>query len=162
MLFRSGIVAKADQVLDIAEVYDVVLSHSTWIPHPYSLSSQMGSPSWAWTSAQDIKIVKQEDSSVQFSVRFPQGQTHYMVIRGIKPFYRIQIYGLDFRTDPRFESYNSSGYRYNEKTETLYLKMRHKSEVENIVIWFGNDPYVPENPVVVESIAEESETGLYE
>lgn len=159
---KSGIVAKADQVLDIADVYDVIVSSNTWIPHSYSLSNQMGSPSWAWTSAQDIKIAKQPDSSVQFSVRFPQGLTHYMVLRGIKPFYRIQIYGLDFRTDPRFESYNSSGYRYNEETETLYLKMRHKSEIEHILIWFGKDPYSKEVSIVSEKPVEEEVLDFFE
>lgn len=153
---KSGIVAKADQLLDIADVYTTIVSHNTWLPHSTSLTRQLGSPSWAWTSAQDITISRKDDSSVQFSVRFPQGNTHYMVIRGIKTFYRIQIYGLDFRTDPRFESYNSSGYRYNEETETLYLKMRHKSEIEHIVMWFGQDPRIPEAPSQAEPPLESS------
>jgi hypothetical protein len=73
---------------------------------------------------------------MRITASFPQGDTHYMVIKGIKPFGRIQIYGMDFRTDPRFETYNSSGYRYEAETETLFLKMRHKAEYEDVVIWF--------------------------
>jgi len=78
-----------------------------------------------------------------------------MVIRGIKPFYRIQLYGMDFRTDPRFESYNSSGYRYNEDTETLFLKMRHKVEMEDIVIYLGA-------PAPVAPVAEEGSNASVE
>lgn len=51
---------------------------------------------------------------------------------------------MDFRADPRFESYNSSGYRYNAETETLYLKMRHKQEYEDIVIYYGKPQIEPE------------------
>ena len=44
---------------------------------------------------------------------------------------------MDFHPDPSFESYNSSGYRYNEDTGTLYLKMRHKAEYEDVTLYFG-------------------------
>jgi hypothetical protein len=74
---------------------------------------------------------------MRITASFPQGDTHYMVIKGIKPFGRIQIYGMDFHTDPRFESYNSSGYKYDAETGTLFLKMRHKAENEDVVIWFS-------------------------
>ena len=76
---------------------------------------------------------------MRISVGFPQGDTHYMVFKGIKPFDRIQIYGMEFHTDPRFETYNSSGYRYDAATETLYLKMRHKTEYEDVVLWFSKE-----------------------
>ena len=41
-------------------------------------------------------------------------------------------YDMSFRTDPRFETYNSSGYVYKKNTETLLLKSRHKSQLEKI------------------------------
>ncbi len=150
---KSGIVAKAEQLLDPAEVYPAVMSGNSWYPHALSLSSSLGPGVWAWTSAQSVKAETRIDGSISFTVRFPQGDTHYMVVRGVKPFNRIQIYGMDFRTDPRFESYNSSGYRYNEETSTLYLKMRHKAEIEEVVIWPGAvlkeapvESASPENP----------------
>ena len=134
---NAGIVAKSDKMLDPASLFPLVLSGETWYPHALSLATQAEPGVWAWTCAQSIKISKPSEGSMKITTRFSQGETHYMVLRGIKPFNRIQIYGMDFRTDPRFESYNSSGYRYNEETGTLYLKMRHKSEYEDVVIWFG-------------------------
>ena len=39
---------------------------------------------------------------------------------------------MAFRTDPRFETYNSSGYVYKKTTETLLLKSRHKTQYEKV------------------------------
>ena len=39
---------------------------------------------------------------------------------------------MQFRTDPRFETYNSSGYVYKDKGQTLLLKSRHKKRFEDI------------------------------
>lgn len=131
---------KGTVTLDPATVYPVLVTGNNWYPHALSLASQAGPGVWAWTSAQSVKILKVSEELIKITARFPQGETHYMVVRGIKSFYRILIYGLDFRTDPRFESYNSSGYVYNEQTQTLYLKMRHKMEYEDILIYTGTDP----------------------
>jgi hypothetical protein len=137
---QSGIVAKSDLMLDPAQVYPVLVTGNTWYPHSLSLSLQAGPGVWAWTSAQSVKITKPSENMIKIITQFPQGETHYMVLRSIKPFYRILIYGIDFRTDARFETYNSSGYVYNEQTETLYLKMRHKAEFEEVIIYSGKDP----------------------
>ena len=68
---------------------------------------------------------------------------------------------MDFRTDPRFESYNSSGYRYNAETRTLFLKMRHRDEFEDIVIYHGipeeAEP-APEEAAVQSSVPAEAGT----
>jgi len=59
-----------------------------------------------------------------------------MILNGIEQFSSIEIYGLQFRTDPRFETYNSSGYVYNAQTKTLFLKFRHKSPVETVRLFY--------------------------
>jgi len=59
-----------------------------------------------------------------------------MVVRGVKPFNRIQIYGMDFRTDPRFERYDSSGWAYSASEQTLLLKMKHRSPTEYVRIFY--------------------------
>jgi hypothetical protein len=146
-----GIVAKSDRILDSATLYPLVLSGNTWYPRSLSLSLQSGASMWAWTSAQSVSATKPGADSLKITTRFPQGETHYMVIRGVRPFSRIQIYGMDFHPDGRFETYNSSGYRYNETTHTLYLKMRHKSEYEEVVLWFSP---VAAKPSVEKSPAE--------
>lgn len=136
----DGVVARTDRMIPPADLYPLVVSSNTWYPRALSLASSAGPGVWVWTSAQSVSVQSPASNVLRFTTRFPQGETHYMVFRGIKPFYRIQIYGMDFRTDPRFESYNSSGYRYNEETETLYMKMLHKAEYEDVTIWFGRPP----------------------
>ena len=59
-----------------------------------------------------------------------------MILSGIEQFSSIEIYGLQYRTDPRFETYNSSGYVYNAQTKTLFLKFRHKSPVETVRLFY--------------------------
>ncbi len=134
---RTGVIAKAERVLDAVTLYPLVMPNNSWNPRAVSLAASAGAGVWAWTSALDVRVSRPSAEQYKIIVRFPQGESHYMVLRGIKPFYRIQLYGMDFRTDQRFESYNSSGYVYNEQTETLYLKMRHKTEEEEVILYLG-------------------------
>jgi hypothetical protein len=66
---------------------------------------------------------------------------------------------MSFRTDPRFETYNSSGYVYKRPSETLLLKSRHKTEFEKVRLVYKESKPAPA-PVVEETpapAAEESE-----
>ncbi|HHU36938.1 MAG TPA: hypothetical protein GXZ47_06890 [Treponema sp.] len=134
----------AGKILPTEDAYPLVMTGSAWYPRAISLAREDSAGVWAWTASRAISVSRNPDGGVRFVVQFPRGQTHYMVMSGIKPFSKIQLYGMDFRTDPRFESYNSSGYRYNAETETLYLKMRHKEEYEDIVIYYGIPQREPE------------------
>ena len=91
----------------------------------------------------DQEHSKDEEETITLETKFPQGATHYMILNNIEPFKSIEIYGMKFRTDPRFETYNSSGYVYNARTKTLFLKYRHKSETE-IVKLIYKEEVVPE------------------
>jgi len=109
---------------------------------------------WAWTAAQGISASQQSDS-LDIAVRFPAGETHYMMIRGIRPFARIQLYGMDFRTDPQFERYDSSGWAYNAQEQTLLLKMKHRVTEEHVMIIFREAP----RPEAAPEAAKESEAA---
>ena len=93
---------------------------------------------WAWTTAQAVSTTTQNDM-LDISVSFPAGETHYMIIRGMRPFARLQLYNMDFRTDPQFERYDSSGWSYISQEQTLIVKMKHRDTVEHIRI-FGWSP----------------------
>lgn len=100
-------------------------------PHAAGLSGGM----WAWTTASGISMT-QNSNMADISVSFPMGETHYMIIRGVRPFTRIQLYDIDFRTDPQFERYDSSGWSYSASEQTLLVKMKHRSSVEHIRIFY--------------------------
>jgi hypothetical protein len=90
---------------------------------------------WAWTAASAVAAT-QENNILDISVSFPAGETHYMMIRGIRPFSKIQIYNMDYHTDPQFERYDSSGWVYSSQDQILILKMKHRSPVEHIKIFY--------------------------
>jgi hypothetical protein len=90
---------------------------------------------WAWTAAGSIQTTV-EQNVLDIEVSFPVGEEHYMLIQGLRPFARIQLYGMDFRTDPQFERYDSSGWVYNAARQTLLLKMRHQTPVEHVKIFW--------------------------
>jgi len=107
--------------------------------HPRSMPLVSSGNIWAWTAAQAVRAVQQNDV-MDIVVSFSAGETHYIMIRGIRPFARIQLYNMDFRTDPQFERYDSSGWSYNSQDQTLLVKMRHRIQDERIRIIFREAP----------------------
>jgi hypothetical protein len=95
---------------------------------------------WTWTAASAIQAAYSRtevgNAILDISVSFPAGETHYMIIRGIRPFVQLQLYNIPFRTDPQFERYDSSGWAYFASEQTLVLKMKHRSAVEHIEIFY--------------------------
>jgi hypothetical protein len=89
---------------------------------------------WAWTAVSSLSVTQNGDIT-DIAVSFPVGETHYMMLRGVKPFTKIQLYGIDYRTDPQFERYDSSGWVYSSQEQTLLLKVKHQNPVEHIVIY---------------------------
>ena len=104
---------------------------------------------WAWTAASGISAV-QKNNVMDISVSFPIGETHYMMIRGIKPFSRIVLHDTGWRSDSQFERYDSSGWIYSEREQILVLKLRHRVQVEHILVdWEPVKP--PPRPPVEEA-----------
>lgn len=91
---------------------------------------------WAWTSAKSISTSTDEDGTITLQTSFPAGYTHYMIVHNVEPFKSIEIYDMMFRTDARFESYNSSGYVYDASSKTLFLKYRHKTYTEKVRLFY--------------------------
>ncbi|UTC62054.1 hypothetical protein E4O05_11115 [Treponema sp. OMZ 787] len=154
---KLGLMANDALILYAEKLYPAAIRDNPHYPHAESLALKSEPGIWAWTSAQEINVLKNDAKIFSFRISSKTGNTHYLIIRGIRPFYRIQIHGLDFRTDPRFEIYNSSGYVYDERTRTLLLKMKHKKDDEDIVLFLGRPPEpAPASPAVQEGTAGEN------
>ncbi len=146
---QLALIADDSRILDAGVLYPLVMPDNTWYPHAQSLALQSEAGIWAWTCTQHIEVLENTARTLLLRIRFPEGQSHYLTLHGIRPFYRIELYGIPFRSDTRFEIYNSSGYAYNANSKILYLKMRHKSEYELIRLSFGAAPQQkPAQPVV--------------
>ncbi|MDR3173541.1 MAG: hypothetical protein LBU19_04760 [Treponema sp.] len=94
---------------------------------------------WAWTASPEIRVIR-EGQILDIAVSFPAGESHYLLIQGLEPFYRLQFYGTDWRTDPNFERYDSSGWAYYPRDRTLILKVKHRAEIEHIRLYTGSPP----------------------
>ena len=107
---------------------------SPFLPRSVSLNIDSGNI-WALTAAENPAIT-QRSNGYDISVSFPLGEAHYMILRGIEPFSRIQLNNVDYRTASDFEIYNSSGYVYNAQDRTLLLKIMHREDIEYIRIFY--------------------------
>jgi len=106
---------------------------------------------WAWTASSSVKS-SWSDGNLNIAFSFPVNMTHHIIIRGIRPFIKLQIHGMDWRTDSQFEQYDSSGWVYYPQDQILILKLRHRLQVENIrIIYIREEP----PPVIEEDAAGE-------
>ncbi len=138
IISQEGASLSSFRLSQLAELYPIVVENEFY-PHSTVLGYYNDSPVWTWTCAQDITYTKTSDGTIDIRIQFPLGNTHYIIINGVPTFHaNIEIQGMPFRTDPRFETYNSSGYVYQSDTQTLFLKSRHKSQSE--LIRLGCDP----------------------
>ena len=116
----------------LANLYPVLFYDNPNYPHFEKIHEENGVITWAWTCTNNFGYKADSPTSTTISIPFSMGSTHYVILKGIKKFTSIYIYDIAFRTDSRFESYNSSGYIYKPETSTLLLKSRHKEDVEDI------------------------------
>lgn len=121
--------------ITMADVYPILVDNP-YYPHNKVLSRTPGGVIWAWTCVPSISYSAQTNSAT-ISITFPKNEINYVIVNGIISFNEIEIYGLSFHSDPRFESYNSSGFIYDETKNALFLKSRHKSETEIVRLSYG-------------------------
>ena len=131
----TGEISESPQTsaLTTARLYRI-LNPGDFYPRAVAIGATANSI-WTWTAAQTV-TASQDNNVMDIAVTFPAGETHYMIIRGVRPFTKIQLYNMDFRTDPQFERYDSSGWSYISQEQTLILKMKHKAEKEDIKIFY--------------------------
>ena len=83
------------------------------------------------------KIVSQSitGTEARFSFRFPAGIAEHIVISGVPAFDHITMHGIRWRTDPQFQSY-TDGWVYSVSTKTLYVKIKHREDIEELAVHF--------------------------
>lgn len=81
-------------------------------------------------------IQEKTEYGLQFSTSYPEGYSHYVILEGIIPFEKIQLYGINYNMDPEFEIYNASGYFYKRNEKKLFVKMKHKKAQEEIKLFY--------------------------
>jgi len=115
---------------------------------------------WAWTITQTLRAYFNADGNFTISVTFFSNMAHHMIIRGVRPFNRIQIHGVDWRSDSQFERYDSSGWIYYPEDQVLIIKLRHRTATENVrLIYRAEEPPPAPAPAAAESGETAPESG---
>ena len=128
--------------ISTAKLYRM-LGGNEYLPHEAATGTN---GVWAWTAASSITVT-QNDRQMDISVRFPVNETHYIMLRNVKQFPILQIYGQNWRRAPDFESYyNASGWYYSEQEQTLVLKIAHRSNTELVRLLFVSPAPSPPPP----------------
>lgn len=130
----------------LANIYPLIAYNNKNYPHFEKIHTDGNKLLWAWTCAKSIAYEKDSDGSITLTIDFPEGYTHYVIVNGLPAFSSIYIYNMAFRTDPRFETYNSSGYVYKNNTQTLLLKSRHKTRYETVRLEYRETAKPAETP----------------
>ncbi|MGP1437553.1 MAG: hypothetical protein ACTTKH_00605 [Treponema sp.] len=133
---KEGLMASDTLIIGADILYHIFFPENTWYTHELSLIHGENRSIFALTCAKDIRIKKHSDNAILFEVNFQKGASHYVMLQGIEKFNDIKIHDIHFRTDPHFETYDSSGYVYNQNTKTLYLKLKHREEIETVELNF--------------------------
>lgn len=115
-----------------------LLVENNYLPHFEILSpiekETYHKPVSVWTMA---KIsMKQSGNTIQFNLTNQVGSSHYMIFTNVNKFKTIMMYDMAYRSAKDFQNYDSPGYVYDEATKTLFVKMRHKKEVEKIILYY--------------------------
>ena len=125
--------AEAAPRLTASEIYPY-LDVSPYYPHAVGADTVMFGV-WLWTASPAIGA-SYRNNVLEFAINFPLNSPHYLVILGLKPFSRIQMRGMDYRSDPQFERYNSPGWVYLPQEQALLVKLVNRTESEVIKIFF--------------------------
>jgi hypothetical protein len=108
---------------------------------------------WTWTISPVVRLSWTE-GNLNIAFTFPVSMTHHVIIRGVKPFLKMQIHEMDWRTDSTFERYDASGWIYFPQDQILILKLRHRLPVESVKIFYRMEEPPP--------VTEDTETAVKE
>ena len=126
-------VAQNTTVIDPLQMYQLA-AISDYFPHAVGVSTLVKGV-WIWTMSPSISASFQ-NNVLDFGILFKTGETHYMLISGLRSFSKIQMRDIDYRSDPQFESWNAPGWIYSPSEQTLLVKLVHRSPLEHIKIFF--------------------------
>lgn len=137
LMIYSSLSGTDTSIRTIANIYPIIVKNNYFYPHTEILGWYGNTCVWAWTCAKSIFYTQEPANTANIFIDFPLSLTHYIMLNGIPNFHgKIEIQSQMFRTDPRFETYNSSGYVYQNSSRSLFIKSRHKSKMELIRLFY--------------------------
>jgi len=112
-------------------LYPRLISNENY-PHVVNFKGSTGTDISVWTAANSVSYTSNKNSTI-FEFTYPRSGVHHVVIKGIEQFTNLQMNGINWNSDKRFQYY-SSGWVYERDEKTLYLKLTQKHTKEKIVL----------------------------
>jgi hypothetical protein len=112
-------------------VYPLV-ADQRFLPQEYPLYALLGPGTWLWTAAQGVQT-QVDGNQYRFSFSFPVGETHYLIVAGVRPPSSVVMHRIPWKTDPEYFRY-SDGWAYDGASQVFFAKITHQSEREEIVL----------------------------
>ncbi len=121
-------------------MYPYIINDNPYYPHADVLGYNNGTPIWIWNIIPVKDYTVDSLGTITMHFDFPVTEIYHSIITGIEPFEDIEIYGLNYATDARFETYNAPGYVYQDENKTLLLRYRQRSEIEEMKLVYATTP----------------------
>lgn len=130
LITQGGKVVRQEGWVLPEEVYPVVR------PAP---AAETSLPEWGGSAflraSSTLVSAKITPVQARFTFRFPTGSAEHIVVTGVPAFDHITLHGIRWRTDPQFQSY-TDGWSYSATTKTLYAKIKHREDLEELIVHF--------------------------
>lgn len=131
-LDSEGLAPEAERIPP-EQLYRLV-AQELYTPEEYPLYAFLYPGSWILTASQ-LAEVQIDPNRHLYRFSFPAAQTHYVLIQGVRPPESLAMHGIPWKTDPQYFLY-SDGWAYVESTQSLFIKLTHRAEVEEIVLGY--------------------------
>ena len=126
----AGGISGGGERLDSARIYRICFAGEH-----YARAQSLPGSLWAWTAASSITGASTV-GGLDITVQFSPGETHYLMIRGLRPPAGFELNGIALNQDPQFERYEGSGWAYAAAEQTLLIKLRHRQGTERLSILY--------------------------
>ncbi|MBN1699217.1 MAG: hypothetical protein JW881_16980 [Spirochaetales bacterium] len=126
--------AEVSGVCTPESVYEYI-ADAPFIPRQIPLDPEIRPGTWIWTVARVERYVK-TDAEVRLVLSFPSGEHHFFFIQGLGNVGSCVLHEREHEADGDYER-RMYGWFYDEQSETLYVKLNHLQDEEEIRILFG-------------------------
>jgi hypothetical protein len=133
LVIRGSSLEANDGFIAPEVIYPIIAQNPAY-PHAVSLSDEIGTGAWAWTAV-GLRPTRIAESEWRITLDYPRLRTHFVMIRGVPVFDRLELFGQTWRNAPDFEIY-SKGRNYDPESETLMIKYYDDSVQRDLVIYY--------------------------
>ncbi|MFQ3621686.1 MAG: hypothetical protein SNJ78_12170, partial [Spirochaetales bacterium] len=133
ILFSDQSFKGTEGIIPPEELYPWI-QDNPYYPRFVSLSKELGRGRWIFLAA-DLAQASLTPAEYRFRFRFPVGEIHHFIFRGAKPYQEIQLWGVTWRNDPRFERYPIGSF-FLEDLSMFIIKYQHKKAEEEFLMRF--------------------------